>query len=112
MAALGLRCCVQWPVLSSCGERGLLFAAVHGPLTAVASPVTEHRLQAHGPQQLWWVGSVVVAHRLQSTGSASAVVEHGLSFSAACGILPDQGLNTCPLHWQVDSQPLSHQGSP
>ena len=31
---------------------------------------------------------------------------------AACGILPDQGSNPCPLHWQADSQPLRHQGSP
>ena len=36
----------------------------------------------------------------------------GLSCSVACGIFPDQGLNPCPLHWQVDSQPLRHQGSP
>ena len=28
------------------------------------------------------------------------------------GISPDQGLNPCPLHWQVDSYPLCHQGSP
>ena len=28
------------------------------------------------------------------------------------GIFPDQGLNPCPLHWQMDSQPLHHQGSP
>ena len=26
--------------------------------------------------------------------------------------LPEPGLNPCPLHWQVDSYPLSHQGSP
>ena len=31
-------------VFSSCGERGLLFAAVHWLLTAVASLVAEHRL--------------------------------------------------------------------
>ena len=37
---------------------------------------------------------------------------HGLSCSTACGIFPDQGLNPCPLHWQVDSQPLLCQGSP
>ena len=37
---------------------------------------------------------------------------HGLSCSAARGILPDQGPNPCPLHWQADSQPLRHQGSP
>ena len=35
----------------------------------------------------------------------------GLSSSAACGIFPDQGSNSCPLHWQVASQPLRHQGS-
>ena len=30
----------------------------------------------------------------------------------ACGIFPDQGSNPRPLHWQADSQPLRHQGSP
>ena len=52
---------------------------------------------------------------LRSTGSrraGSVVVAHGPSCSAACGILPDQGSNPCPLHWQADSQPLRHQGSP
>ena len=52
---------------------------------------------------------------LRSTGSrhaGSATVAHGPSRSAACGIFPDQGSNPCPLHWQADSQPLCHQGSP
>ena len=52
---------------------------------------------------------------LRSTGSrraGSAIVAHGPSCSAACGILPDQGSNLCPLHWQADSQPLRHLGSP
>ena len=52
---------------------------------------------------------------LRSTGSrraGSVVVAHGPSCSAACGILPDQGSNPCPLHRQADSQPLRHQGSP
>ena len=52
---------------------------------------------------------------LQSTGSrraGSVVVAHGPSCSMACGIFPDQGSNPCPLHWQADSQPLHHQGSP
>ena len=52
---------------------------------------------------------------LRSTGSrraGSVFVAHGPSCSAACGILPDQGSNPCPLHWQADSQPLRHQGSP
>ena len=52
---------------------------------------------------------------LRSTGSrrtGSVVVAHGSSCSAACGIFPDQGSNPCSLHWQADSQPLRHQGSP
>ena len=52
---------------------------------------------------------------LRSTGSrcaGSVIVAHGPSCSVACGILPDQGSNPCPLHWQADSQPLRHQGSP
>ena len=52
---------------------------------------------------------------LRSTSSrhaGSVVVAHGPSCSAACGIFPDQGSNPCPLHWQADSQPLRHQGSP
>ena len=43
MAALGLCFCAR--ALSSCGERGPLFIAVRGPLTVVASPVAEHKLQ-------------------------------------------------------------------
>ena len=52
---------------------------------------------------------------LRSTGSrraGSVVVAHGPNCSVACGIFPDQGSNPCPLHWQADSQPLRHQGSP
>ena len=52
---------------------------------------------------------------LRSTSSrcaGSVIVAHGPSCSAACGIPPDQGSNPRPLHWQADSQPLRHQGSP
>ena len=48
--------------------------------------------------QLGRLGSVVVAYRL--------------SHCVACETFPDQGSNLCPLHWQVDSLPLDHQGSP
>ena len=87
MAVLGLRFCAR--AFSSCGKRGPLFIAVRGPLSRPLS--------------------------LQSTGSrraGSAIVAHGPSCSAACGILPDQGSNPYPPHWQADSQPLRHQGSP
>ena len=96
LAELGLCGCTR--AFSSCGERGLLFVVVRRLLTAVASLVAEHGLQARGLQQLQHAGSVVVAHRL--------------SCSTVCGIFPDQGSNPCPLHWQADSQPLRHQGSP
>ena len=63
-----------------------IFIAVHGLLVAVAC----------GAQALRHVG-------LSTCGLISLV---------ACGIFPDRGLNLCLLHWQVDSQPLDHQGIP
>ena len=66
--------------------------------------------RAHGLQQSWHAGSVAVASRLWSTGSVA--VMHGFSGSAACGIFSDQGWNSCLLHWQVGSLPLSQQVSP
>ena len=54
--------------------------------------------------------SEAAAPSLQST--SSVVVVEGLSCITACEIFLDQGLNLCLLHWQVDSLPLSHQGSP
>ena len=43
LAVLGLCFCAR--AFSSCGERGPLLIAVHGPLTITASLVAEHRLQ-------------------------------------------------------------------
>ena len=42
LAALGLHCCVR--AYSTCGERELLFVAVHRLLIVVASLVAEHGL--------------------------------------------------------------------
>ena len=42
---LGLHFCAR--AFYSCGKRGPLFIAVHGPLTIAASLVAEHRLQTH-----------------------------------------------------------------
>ncbi|XP_066873188.1 NIPA-like protein 2 isoform X3 [Kogia breviceps] len=47
-----------------------------------------------------------------SERTGSAAMAHGPSRSVACGIFPDRGTNPCPLHRQMDSQPLRHQGSP
>ena len=88
LAVLGLRFCAR--ALSSCGKRGSLFIAVHGPLTVAASPVAEHRLQMH---------------RLSSCDSRAQLLR-------GMWDLPRPGLEPVPLHWQADSQPLRHQGSP
>ena len=63
LAVLGLPCCSR--AFSTCGERGLLFVAVHG-LIMVASLVAELRLQVCGLQWSWRVSSVVVAHGLRA----------------------------------------------
>ena len=88
LAVLGLRFCAR--AFSSCGERGHSLSRCAG--LSLSRPLL-----------------------LRSTGSrraGSVIVAHGLSCSAAHGIFVDQGPNPCPLHWQADSQPLRHQGSP
>ena len=85
---LGLRFCAR--AFSSCGKRG------HSSLRCAGLSLSRPLL-------------------LRSTGSrraGSVTVAHGPSCSAACGIFPNQGSNPYPLHWQADSQPLRHQGSP
>ena len=74
-------------------------------------------ISVRGPSPVAASGGFSLSRPLpsRSTGSrraGPAIVAHGPSRSAACGILPDQGSNPCPLHWQADSQPLRHQGSP
>ena len=59
----------------------------------------------YGAQALGMWALVVVACGLSSCGSRAQLL---------CGTwdLPRPGLEPCPLHWQVDPQPLRHQGSP
>ena len=88
MAVLGLRFCAR--AFSSGGKRGHSSSRCAG--LSLSRPLL-----------------------LRSTGSrraGSAIVAHRPSCSVACGIVPDQGSNPCPLHQQADSQPLRHQGSP
>ena len=79
MPALGFHCCVQ--AFSSCGEQGLRSSCDMQASLVVASHCRAWALEL--------MGSVTVAH--------------GLSCSIACGIFLDQGLNPCPLYWQVNS---------
>ena len=97
-----------------------VFGAMHG-LSVVAL--------SGGYSSLWCSGlSLQSLLLLQSTGSKSVgfsschvqlqglrapvVLACGLSCCGACGVFLDQGSNPCPLHRQVDSYPLHHQGSP
>ena len=66
--------------------------------------------RAHGLQWLLRTGSGAAACGLWGTGSI--VVSHGLSCPSARGIFLGQGSNPRLLHWQMNSLPLSHQGSP
>ena len=84
-----------------------VFVSVRGPSPAAAS-------RGHSSSRCAGL-SLPQPLPLRSTGSrraGSAIVARGPSRSAARGIFPDQGSNPCPLHWQADSQPLRHQGSP
>ena len=60
MAVLGLRFCAR--AFSSCGKWGPLFIVVRRPLTVVASPVAEHRLQTRRLTKLWLTGLVALRH--------------------------------------------------
>ena len=106
LAVLGLRCCA-----------GCSAALVSGgqSLVAALGRLVVERPHCCGVSTLLWSsrsrvcglgrGSQALEPRLNSCGAPS-------SCFLTCGILPDQGLNLCLLHWQGDYLPLSQQGSP
>ena len=72
---------------------------------------------AHGLSLVWLAGATLccstqASHFCGFSFCRPQALEHRLRCSTACGIFPGQGPNLCPLHWQVDSYPLDHQGSP
>ena len=84
---------LKYLFMLGCAGSSLLPAGVLQPWSAAAalSQAASHcsrfsccGAQALGPQAL-------------------AIVAHGLSCPTACGIFPDQGSNSCPLHHKVDS---------
>ena len=84
---LGLCCCV-W-AFSSCSKPGKL---------STCSAQASHY-------------SGFSCCRARALGAWASLAEAlGLSCFTACWIFP-QGLNLCPLYWQVDSQALDHQFS-
>ena len=100
LAGLGLHCYLGFSLVAA--SRSYSLDAGHGfSLTGLLF------LQSRGSQA---AGSVAEVPGLWSTGSV--VVVHRLGCFAPRGILPGLGMNRCLLPWQVDSLPLSHQGSP
>ena len=99
-AVFGLHCCVTFSLVVA--SRGRSVVAGRGLLVTMASPVAGHYAA---------LASTVATCGLSSCSTWAA--EHRLSSCcAACGILLGQESNPCLLHWQGDSLPLSHQGSP
>ena len=107
LVVLGPRHCSGFPLVVARGAtlwlqgagfslRWLLHCRAQAPGCA-ASAVAAHELRSFSSQ-----GSRAQAHWLQVAGPCSV----------ACGVFLDRGSNPCLLHWQVDSLPLSHQGSP
>ena len=90
---------------------GFSLVAVNGRLFSSCGAQTSHCcvFSCCEVQALGWMCSVVTSCGLQSV--ASVVVMHGLSCPAACGISPEQELNSHLLHWQAVFKPLDHQGS-
>ena len=92
-------------LFSTCGKKRLLSSC--GAQTSHCDGGAQAR--GHEGFSSEYMGSVVVAPGLQSTGSI--VVAYGLSYSTACGIFPEQGLNPFLPHWQSNSLSLNHHGS-
>ena len=76
-----------------------------------------HRISAAAAVQSLRSVSLLRLHRLQPTRYFCPQDFPGKNTGVGChfllqGIFPTQGSNSCFLHWQAGSLPLSHQGSP
>ena len=82
-------------LFSSCSEQGLL-----------SNCVEASRFDGFFCFQAWAVGHL----DFSSCNTWAQLLGH--TSSSTCEVFLTQGLNPCLLHWQVDSLPRSHQGSP
>ena len=95
----GLPCCSGFSLIVANGSFSLV--VVCGLLSLQSTGCRTLRLHQLQSQAL--------EHRLNSCDALGPIAP---CRSVVCGIFPDQRPNPCLLHWQVDSSPLSHQGSP
>ena len=101
LAVLDL-CCCTW-AFSSCRELGLTLQS--GSWAACCGGFSCCEAWALGHAGFRSCSPLAPKHRL-------LVVAHRLHCPVAHGVFPGQGSNPRLLHWQADSLPLSHQGSP
>ena len=102
---LRLRCFSSFSLVAASGGHSLVAGLlIAGVLLLWSTALGQAGIRSCGR----WAQAA--APGLLSTGSG--VLMHGLSGSMARGVLPDQGLSPCLLHWQVNYSPLSRSGSP
>ena len=104
--------CGGWGLLSSCraqASHGGGFSCCRAQALRRTDFGTVRRGSVVAAHRRYRVGSAVAAQRRYIAGSVA--VMHGLNCPTPCGILPDQGLNLCPVHWHEGSLSQGHQGS-
>ena len=101
LAVLGLHWCTGFFLVAT--SRGYSPVVAWGFLIVVASHCRGQALRGVG-------FSSCSFQALEHRWYDNIVMVHGLNCSMARGIFPDQELNSCLLHWQADSLPVSHQG--
>ena len=105
LAVLDLCCWKGFSLVAASG--GYFPVAVHRLLIVLASLVAEHGLQGMQAPVVESCGLSNRGSQAQSTGSI--VMVHGIDCPMAYRIFPDQGSDTCLLHWQDPSPEKPHK---
>ena len=93
-------------LVARCGAR----ASHHCGFPCCGARPTASLCERAWPRRVQPVSSVLAASGVWSTGSVVVALELGCP--VAHETFPDQGWNLRLLYWQMESLPLSHQGSP
>ena len=108
---------------ASAGDTGSIAGSARSPAGGHANPRQYACLENSMGRGTWWPGYspfsvtkwwLTFCDPMECSMPGSSV--HGISQARILEWVaisfPDQGSNSSLLHWQVDSLPLSHQGSP
>ena len=113
---------VRWSPPNYSSHPKLCHAQTHLPETSSPDHLPETSFPDHLPEisspdhlpEIWkcWGTHLLGSNDRKLLLVLQSVGAHEFCCFAACRIFPDQGSNPHLLHWQADSLPLSHQGSP